>query len=306
MLTAKTTSKQLIIAPEGIESELREMGRDKFLICPACEGSVYFRSGSFTPHFVHYSAECTVRFSEPETKEHLAVKWALYSALKKQGLPAELEHYVPETGQRADVWAVSRGQSTAFEVQMSSIPNHIWRERQELYESEDIKSVWYLGFNPKWAGENLFPLDGEGDWESTHYRFWGDYFLQVYAEVSIITTDQGVKWHIDTRLITNAPGMRSSGNIAHATIPMDAFRIFRGCPDTEDGKLSQLVRRFLSDFHLRLPHVSLPEADMPDWWQRLYITEPFHAFPPAHRFPLPHSDGYVPPCGPYKPILKPQ
>ena len=90
MLTAKTTSKQLIIAPEGIESELREMGRDKFLICPACEGNVYFRSGSLTPHFVHYSAECTVRFSEPETKEHLAVKWALYSALKKQGLPAEL------------------------------------------------------------------------------------------------------------------------------------------------------------------------------------------------------------------------
>ena len=71
---------------------------------------------------------------------------------------------------------------------MSSIPNRIWKERQELYETEGIKSVWYLGFNPKWAGENLFPLDGEGDWESTHYRFWGDYFLQVYAEVSIITT----------------------------------------------------------------------------------------------------------------------
>ena len=273
MLTAKTTSKQLIIAPEGIESELREMGRDKFLICPACEGNVYFRSGSLTPHFVHYSAECTVRFSEPETKEHLAVKWALYSALKKQGLPAELEHYVPETGQRADVWSVSMGQPIALEVQMSSIPNRIWRERQELYESVGIKSVWYLGFNPRWASENLFPLGGKGDWESTDHGEWDDYWVRVDAEVSIITTGQGVEWYIDASYCEAGSGRGSGGSFFHATLPMDAFRMFRGCPDTEDGKLSKLVRHYVRDSELRFHH-----GDMPYWWQRKYITEPFHVW----------------------------
>jgi hypothetical protein len=270
MLTAKTTSKQLIIAPEGIGSELREMGRDKFLICPACEGNVYFRSGSFTPHFVHYSAECTVRFSEPETKEHLAVKWALYSALKKQGLPAELEHYVPETGQRADVWTVSRGQPIALEVQMSSIPNRIWKERQELYETEGIKSVWYLGFNPKWATENLFPLGGKGDWESTDHGEFCDQYTRVDAKVRIITTSQGVDWLIGTRYVEQGNGGLSMAPIAHATLPMDAFRMFRGCPDTEDGKLSKLVRRFLSD-----ERHSMRYGGMPDWWEAKHITEPW-------------------------------
>ena len=201
MLTAKTTSKQLIIAPEGIESELREMGRDKFLICPACEGNVYFRSGAFTPHFVHYPAECTVSFSEPETNEHLAVKWALYSALKKQGLPAELEHYVPETGQRADVWTVSMGQPIALEVQMSSIPDRIWKERQELYESEGIKSVWYLGFDSRWASRNLFPLGGEGDWQSTDPAAFDDQYLRIEAKVSIITCCHKVEWNVAVRLV---------------------------------------------------------------------------------------------------------
>ena len=259
MLTAKTTSKQLIIAPEGIGSELREMGRDKFLICPACEGNVYFRSGSFTPHFVHYSAECTVRFSEPETKEHLAVKWALYSGLKKQGLPAELEHYVPETGQRADVWTVSMGQPTALEVQMSSIPNRIWKERQGLYESEGIKSVWYLGFNSRWATKNLFPLGGDGDWKSTDHGEFCDQYTRVDAKVRIITTSQGVDWLIGTRYVEQGNGGLSMAPIAHATLPMDAFRMFRGCPDTEDGKLSKLVRRFLSDERHSMRYGGMPD-----------------------------------------------
>jgi hypothetical protein len=281
MLTAKTTSKRLLIAPEGIENELREMGRDKFLICPACEGNVYFRSGSFTPHFVHYSAECIVRFSEPETKEHLAVKWALYSALKKQGLPAELEHYVPETGQRADVWTVSRGQPVALEVQMSSIPNRMWRERQELYDSEGIKSVWYLGFNPKWAGENDFPLGSTSAWESLHlaeptavestYHAEWDEYLRLYARVHIRATGKDVKWLVQIYYLVNEGYGGEGGRIALVDLHMDEFRIFRWCPDTEDGKLFRIVRNFLKDY----PVLSNVVGRMPRWWNEKHIKELF-------------------------------
>jgi len=72
MLAVKSTSKQVIIVPEGIDSELRDMGRDKFLICPAFEGNVYFGSGSFTPPSVHYQAKSARGFSEPEVQGSLS------------------------------------------------------------------------------------------------------------------------------------------------------------------------------------------------------------------------------------------
>ena len=74
---------------------------------------------------------------------------------------------------------------------MPSIPNRIWKERQELYESKGIKSVWYLGFNPKWATENLFPLGSKGDWESTDHGEFCDQYTRVDAKVRIIITSQG-------------------------------------------------------------------------------------------------------------------
>ena len=79
---------------------------------------------------------------------------------------------------------------------------------------------------------------------------------------------------------------RRLGLLGHGGLKMDAFRMFRGCPDTEDGKLSTLVRRFLNDrrdYLARWVPFGVPKADyadifgngMPASWVANHITAPW-------------------------------
>ena len=253
MLTARTTSKDLLIAPEGVECELRAMSRDKALTCPACERNVYFRSGSYVPHFAHYKSECTALYWETESKEHLAAKWGIYKALKKQGLPAELEHFIPETRQRADVWTVIDGQPIALEVQMSRITEAVWSERRALYRSVGIKDYWYLEFEPKWSFPDFqLALTGNPEWRNMDPDALPEdaEYASLSAQVRIISAPAPavVAWQLDLNQNHAGHGYQGGGPLATITLPMATFRFNKGCPHPENNKLVDLGRRFLADW----------------------------------------------------------
>lgn len=111
--------------------------------CPACGSEVKLKSGNIRRmHFAHLNTECRAS-SEAETFYHLEGKAKLYQSLKISGSP-ELEYYIPQTMQRADVFLRTK-QDFAFEFQCSTIHPSIIEQRSTLYESESIIPIWLIG-----------------------------------------------------------------------------------------------------------------------------------------------------------------
>ena len=144
MLIARLSNKLPVSAPDYWNAgRLRMMARRRRITCPACGNPVYFSAGSRVPHFAHFAA-CTVAYSEPESEGHIRGKLAVLRALKRMGLPGELEHFVPSTRQVADVWVASEP-PIALEIQLSPISQEEFDSRKKLYDSEGITNYWYFG-----------------------------------------------------------------------------------------------------------------------------------------------------------------
>lgn len=114
--------------------------------CPACGEKLVLRSGSIKIcHFAHIKgSDCCS--SEGETTEHLQGKKQLLDWAVKNHIHAELEVYLPEIHQRPDVLLTrNNGQRIALEFQCSPLSVKRLRERNEGYQSMNIKVWWILG-----------------------------------------------------------------------------------------------------------------------------------------------------------------
>lgn len=122
------------------------------IIMTCCGLSGHLRkSKNGLKHFYHSnkSEECG---GEPETLEHLKLKYQIYQICKSEGWTAQPEYQSLSGDWRADVYATKENRNVVFEVQLSSIPQEDLQAREGKYARDGIESYWilkdYLGIHP--------------------------------------------------------------------------------------------------------------------------------------------------------------
>lgn len=142
MLTCKTIHNKLINPLQFLdEPRLRLLSRANRLICPACKEPLIYRRGTKIPHFAHH-AHCLIPYWEPESEAHLAGKAMVWEICQRMGLRSQLERFIPETKQLADIFIEP---NIAIEVQMSKISSTEYERRRSLYKEANIKDFWFWG-----------------------------------------------------------------------------------------------------------------------------------------------------------------
>ncbi|MFC5133049.1 competence protein CoiA [Paeniglutamicibacter kerguelensis] len=119
--------------------------RGQELTMPGCGVRAIAKSSSLGTHFfAHYSAsECTI-IHKPESRQHRALKAAVYRLVgHTPGWRAVLEHPGPQRRWVADVLAIGpANRRMAFEIQLSKQPTQAWEERTQAYFDDGILPVW--------------------------------------------------------------------------------------------------------------------------------------------------------------------
>jgi len=133
---------------EYSKEQLKELSEQNLLKCPIC-GKVYeYCHGRVNnPYFRHKDkVDCNIKYQESETPEHIKGKIDLFNWVK--GLDGvtdvQLEQYILETDQCADVGFKYGGKQYVIEYQCSPITTEYF-ERHELYESVGIEDIWICG-----------------------------------------------------------------------------------------------------------------------------------------------------------------
>ncbi|MDQ0429070.1 competence protein CoiA [Planomicrobium stackebrandtii] len=144
ILVAKTEQQELFyLTGKHTRTELREMRQRKQFFCPSCKAPLRLKIGEINiPHFAHQTRTDCDTFSEPESSLHLQGKLLLYKFFSQLNLKAELESYLPQIRQRADL-LVNR--HLAIEFQCSTIPVQQLKQRSEGYLKMKLKPVWIKG-----------------------------------------------------------------------------------------------------------------------------------------------------------------
>ncbi|KMJ58156.1 hypothetical protein AB685_09550 [Bacillus sp. LL01] len=124
--------------------DIERMIKGELFYCPACDSTLRLKKGQVRKiHFAHINDSCKAS-SESETLYHLEGKAKLYESLlhyKK----TTLEHYIPSTNQRADVFVETDNRQYAFEFQCSNLSQSEFNRRTKLYEREGIRPIWIIG-----------------------------------------------------------------------------------------------------------------------------------------------------------------
>lgn len=155
MLSCKV-GENIINTIEYDNEQIRKWSKKGILKCPVCDGKMIYKNGEFKiAHFAHEKSECSLMYSETETKEHLNGKKALYEWLKAQEgvINLQLEAWIPETKQRPDIYFEYDGERYVIEYQCSPIATK-YAERHRLYELAGIKDIWILGTEKYYINEN--------------------------------------------------------------------------------------------------------------------------------------------------------
>lgn len=113
--------------------------------CPECGAHLILKHGQRKiTHFAHQgNSGCVLR--EGESYEHLLGKQQIFEWARKKGWQAELEVYIPQLEQRADVFLRIGGQRVVIEFQCSPLSLTALQKRTLGYQSIGIKCYWFLG-----------------------------------------------------------------------------------------------------------------------------------------------------------------
>lgn len=131
----------------------RNLVDSKGLVCPGCSEEVCFRNGEIKiPHFAHVNKNCDIT-AEAESFEHIKGKLALYKFFKNSA-KAQLEVYVPEIKQRADLMlTLADNTRLAIEYQCSIISEAKIMQRTANYKAVNIDVIWIAG--PKYQQQRI-------------------------------------------------------------------------------------------------------------------------------------------------------
>lgn len=149
MITAKLGEKIINCFNGELDKEtLKKWSNKNILLCPVCGKSYEYCHGKvISPYFRHKDkTECLVKYSEPETDEHIKGKRILYEWLQSLNGISKLvlEGWLPETHQRPDIMFQINDEKYVIEFQCSPIATE-YLERHELYQSAGINDIWILG-----------------------------------------------------------------------------------------------------------------------------------------------------------------
>lgn len=132
--------------------ELERITKGESFYCPVCNSALLLKQGQVRRiHFAHQFNSCTAS-SDPESPYHLEGKVKLYESFLPYNQPI-LEHHIPNTNQRADVYMETDYGRYAFEFQCSNLSAADFKRRTKLYEKEGIHPIWIIG------RQFLVPLD---------------------------------------------------------------------------------------------------------------------------------------------------
>ena len=154
---------------------LKTWASKNILICPVCGKPYEYCHGKIiSPYFRHKDKEgCDIRFSEPETEEHIKGKTYLYNWLRKNKSISDLvlEGWLPETHQRPDIMFIYNNEQYVLEFQCSPISSE-YLERHELYRAANIHDIWILG-------TEKYNLDFKGRTRAKVIESYTDIYLDV-------------------------------------------------------------------------------------------------------------------------------
>lgn len=144
ILTAKNEDGQLIyLTGNHLRQELLAMRSLQKFTCPDCEHPLQLKVGDIKiPHFAHKSKSACIFSGEPESSLHLQGKILLHEFFTNKNVPVELEKYLPEIRQRADL--LVDGQ-TVIEFQCSPISANDVVRRSAAYSEIGVKPIWIYG-----------------------------------------------------------------------------------------------------------------------------------------------------------------
>lgn len=144
ILVATTTQQQLFyLTGKYTRQELLEIRLHEQFFCPVCEAPVHLKIGEINiPHFAHKTLSNCQHFSEPESSLHLQGKLLLYQFFNQLNFKAELEKYLSEIRQRADLVVDKK---YAIEFQCSTIPVSQLIQRSEGYQQLSMYPIWLKG-----------------------------------------------------------------------------------------------------------------------------------------------------------------
>ncbi|KOS61449.1 hypothetical protein FJQ98_16615 [Lysinibacillus agricola] len=150
MLTAKV-GKEIIncLDTKYDRYRLKQWSSKGILKCPVCNEKYEYCHGEVVPpYFRHVVKECNGYYSEQETDEHRSGKILLYEWIKNQEGVSEvnLEHWIPETKQRPDIYFEFNNEKCVIEFQCSPIASE-FIIRRELYRLAGIHDIWILGID---------------------------------------------------------------------------------------------------------------------------------------------------------------
>jgi hypothetical protein len=188
-----------IIGPDLSEEEWAELKlrhRNGLPVTMACCGAPgHLRvSKNGTRHFYH--AVDTGCNYEPESKEHLEIKYQLYRICKSENWETSVEFPSPDRNWISDVYATRNGRKVVFEIQISAISSDDLEDRDRKYRTEGIESYWlldnFLGRSRDFASWYDAHLSGEDDrpWETIPYI---DHSLFVTGPENHIFIPKGIR-----------------------------------------------------------------------------------------------------------------
>lgn len=145
-LTAIVDGKT-VLGPELSDAEwedLRRRHRNGLPVTMRCCGAPGHlrKSKNGVRHFYH-AVDTGCNYQE-ESKEHLAIKYAIYQICRSAGWEAYVERPAPDRTWISDVCAEKDGRTVAFEVQVSAIASEELEERDRKYRDAGIESYWLL------------------------------------------------------------------------------------------------------------------------------------------------------------------
>lgn len=144
ILVAKTEQQELFyLTGQHDRHELQYIRTQRRFFCPSCQAPLLLKIGVINiPHFAHRTLSGCDHYSEPESSLHLQGKLLLHQFFKQRNFKVNLENYLPEIRQRADL--LVDGQY-AIEFQCSTISPEDLQQRSQGYRRLDIKDIWIKG-----------------------------------------------------------------------------------------------------------------------------------------------------------------